>query len=105
MQRSWIPPRRLEPRPEACLTFAPLAWLKLAFFCHLGDTEIGGFGVTAKEDRLYVKDFLSVRQHVTAGTVRFVDEVVADHFDACWDRRLPPERCGRLWCHTHPGDS
>ena len=33
------------------LIFAPLAWLKLQFFCHAGDTEIGGFGVAEVNTR------------------------------------------------------
>jgi hypothetical protein len=36
------PLRLHQPRP--CLTFAPLAWLKLQYFCHAGATEVGGFG-------------------------------------------------------------
>jgi hypothetical protein len=105
MQRPWnlAPPRpvRLEP----CLTFAPLAWLKLAFFCHLGETEIGGFGLSAPDHLLHVQDFMTVRQQSTAMTVRFLDDGVADHFDRCVEQGLSPECCGRLWIHTHPGDS
>ena len=32
------------------LRFTPDAWAKLLFFCHYGDTEIGGFGVSAADD-------------------------------------------------------
>lgn len=87
---------------RSCLTFAPLAWLKLQFFCHVGPTEVGGFGIAAKDDPLYVEDFVTVRQDVTQTTVRFDDNAVADFFDGCVDRGLPVERFGRLWCHTHP---
>ena len=34
-----LPRRR---RRQASLLFAPLAWLKLLYFCHSGDTEVGG---------------------------------------------------------------
>ena len=87
------------------LTFAPLAWLKLQFFCQVGTTEIGGFGISAARDLLYVRDFITVLQHVTPVTVCFDDAAVADHFDACVDRGINPSRCGRIWLHTHPGDS
>ena len=105
MQRPWnlTPPRPV--RPESCLTFAPLAWLKLAFFCPLGETEIGGFGLSAPDQLLRVQDFVTVRQQTTAMTMRFLDDAVADHFDQCLEQGLSPERCGRLWIHTHPGDS
>ena len=42
-----IAPRRRSFDRPLTLTFAPLAWLKLQFFCHMGDTEIGGFGISA----------------------------------------------------------
>ncbi|HYV39236.1 MAG TPA: hypothetical protein VE988_26345 [Gemmataceae bacterium] len=92
-------------RFEPCLTFAPLPWLKLAFLCHSGDTEIGGFGISAKNNLLYVEDFVTLKQQVTSLTVRFLDDAVADHFDNCLERDISPARCGRLWFHTHPGDS
>jgi hypothetical protein len=79
--------------------------LKLQFFCHAGDTEIGGFGLSAAQDWLNVEDFVTVRQDVSPVTVRFHDDAVADHFEACVERGLSPARCGRIWCHTHPGTS
>jgi hypothetical protein len=66
---------------------------------------VGGFGIAAKEDLLYVEDFVTVRQEVTPTSVRFDDNAVADFFDHCVDRGLPVERFGRLWCHTHPWES
>jgi hypothetical protein len=92
-------------RCETCLTLAPLAWLKLAFFCHLGDTEIGGFGISAEKNLLYMEDFVTLKQEVSEITVKFRDDAVADHFDACLDCGITPARCGRLWVHTHPFDS
>jgi len=92
---------RRQPR----LTFAPLAWLKLLFFCHLGDTEIGGFGITAKDDPLYVQDFVTVRQQTSTVTVKMDDQAVADFSDCCVDAGIPPRRFLRVWCHTHPGSS
>jgi hypothetical protein len=92
--------------PESpCLTFAPLAWLKLQFFCHAGDTEIGGFGLSSEQNLLYIEDFVTVRQRVTPFTVQFDDEAMADFFDQCVDQGLRPEQFSRIWCHTHPGAS
>ena len=95
--------RRKHRQPR--LIFAPLAWLKLQFLCHLGDTEIGGFGITAKDDLLYVEDFVTVRQRTSMVTVAMDDQAVADFTDRCVDTGLPPQRFLRVWCHTHPGSS
>jgi hypothetical protein len=105
MHRPWKrSPRRLD-ETALRLTFAPLAWLKLQFFCHSGETEIGGFGISAEDNLLYVQDFVTVRQQVSWDTVRFDDEAVAVFFDSCVDQGLSPDRFARLWCHTHPGAS
>jgi hypothetical protein len=96
---------RLAPEAPRALTFSALAWLKLQFFCQAGYTQIGGFGVSAENDPLYVEDFVTVRQQVTPVTVRFDDAAVADWFDRCVDQGLSPGRCGRIWLHTHPGAS
>ena len=98
-------PRRRLPERSPVLTFSPLAWLKLQFFCHQGDTEIGGFGISSEKDLLYVREFTTVRQDVTSMTVRFDDVAIADFFDACVDQGLTPTQCGRIWLHTHPGES
>ena len=75
------------------------------FFLHAGESEVGGFGVCSAHGPLYVQDFVTVRQLVTPMSVEFVDAAVADYFDRCVDAGLRPERFGRIWCHTHPGDS
>ena len=103
MQRPWSSP--LRPKLAPCLTFSPLAFLKLQFMCHIGPTEIGGFGISAEKDLLYVEDFLTVKQRVTPVTVYFDDTAVADFFDRCVDRGLSPDRFARIWCHTHPAVS
>jgi hypothetical protein len=87
------------------LTFAPLAWLKLQYFCHAGNTEIGGFGISAASDLLYITEFVTVPQEVTLASVRFRDDGVADYFDRCVDRGLLPEQFARTWLHSHPAQS
>ena len=95
----------LRQRVRPALVFSPLAWLKLMFFLHAGETEVGGFGVSAEHDLLYVQDFVTVKQRTTCITVAFADEAVADYFDGCVDAGLTPARFARIWCHTHPGAS
>ena len=95
-------PRRPEPEAPKTLVFAPLAWLKLQFFTHQGDTEIGGFGITAEDDPLHVTEFVTVRQAATAVSVHFEDQAVADFFERCVDRGLKPSSFARIWIHTHP---
>jgi len=87
------------------LVFSPLAWLKLQLFLHAGETEVGGFGISSEQDLLYVEDFVTVKQAVSAASVRFEDQAVADYVDACVDAGLKPQRFLRIWCHTHPGSS
>ena len=71
----------------------------------LGDTEVGGFGISAADDLLLVEDIRLIRQQCCPVTVKFDDEAVADFFDCQVDRGLPPERFARIWIHTHPGHS
>jgi proteasome lid subunit RPN8/RPN11 len=75
------------------------------FLRDLGDTEVGGFGVSAEDDLLLVEDVRLIGQQTTFVSVEFEDEAVADFFDEQVDAGLPPERFFRLWIHTHPGDS
>src|SRR5262245_37564999 len=77
------------PAESQTLFFAPLAWLKLQWFCHSGATEIGGFGISAKHNPLYVEDFVTVSQRVTSVSVAFDGAVVegnAHRGDALTDR-------------------
>jgi hypothetical protein len=86
------------------LRFTPYAWSKLLFLRDLGDTEVGGFGISSITDLLLVEDVRLVTQRCTSVTVRFEDEAVADFFDEQVDLRLKPEQFGRIWLHTHPGN-
>lgn len=102
--------RQLEPRKSPCqrkpvLRFSPTAWAKLQWFCHHGETEIGGFGITPGSDLLLVEDFLTVRQEVSIASVSFDDAAVADFFDRQVDAGRKPHQFARIWLHTHPGSS
>jgi hypothetical protein len=97
------PPRK-EPE-KIVLRFTPTAWAKLLYFRDFGDTEVGGFGVTAKDNLLLVEDFVTVRQKVGMASVSFDDDAVADFFESQVDAGRKPEQFGRIWLHSHPGDS
>lgn len=87
------------------LRFSPYAWAKLHWFCHRGETEIGGFGISATDDPLLIQDFVTVKQDASAAEVTFDDEAVADFFDRQVDAGRRPDQFARLWLHTHPGGS
>jgi hypothetical protein len=86
------------------LRFSPTAWAKLLYLRDLGDSEVGGFGITAADDLLLVEDVQLVRQVCTGASVAFDDQAVADFFDRQVDQGRRPEQFGRTWIHTHPGD-
>lgn len=91
-------------RPLA-LSLRPLAFLKLLYFCQAASTEIGGFGISSEHDLLTLDDIVLIRQRASLVSVVFDDAAVADHFDMMAETGIAPNRCGRVWIHTHPADS
>ncbi len=89
---------------SAMLRFSPTAWAKLLYLRDLGNTEVGGFGISTANDPLLVENIQLVRQFCTFATVRFDDESVADFFDQQVDAGRRPDQFARLWVHTHPGN-
>jgi hypothetical protein len=96
-------PRRRAFQPN--LRFSPYSWAKLLYLRDRGETEIGGFGLSAEGDPLFVVDILPVKQLCSPITVAFDDAAVADLFDELVDQGIHPQRFGRIWIHTHPGNS
>ncbi len=90
---------------QPVLRFSPTAWAELLFFCHRGETKIGGFGLTPPDDLMMVEEFATVKQSVTCVSVAFDDDTVADFFDAQVDAGRLPCQFARIWLHTHPGMS
>jgi len=86
------------------LRFSPTAWAKLLFLRDYGETEVGGFGISASDDLLFVEDVQLVKQDCSWAHVAFDDESVAEFFDAQVDAGRQPGQFARLWLHTHPGD-
>lgn len=88
------------------VVFSPLAWLKLQYMCHAGDSEVGGFGVARDpEHPLYIDDFYTVPQEAGWASVEFDDVGVADFAEDRVAEGLKPHQFLRVWIHTHPGDS
>ena len=102
LQQKPLRRRRLR-RPT--LKFTPWAWAKLVYWRDRGPTEIGGFGISDCEAPLLIADVVLVPQTCTSITTKFDDAGVADYFDRQVDAGRRPEEFGRLWVHTHPGDS
>ncbi|HAU36484.1 MAG TPA: hypothetical protein DCX07_02050, partial [Phycisphaerales bacterium] len=99
------PRRRIQLPAAPVLRFSPTAWAKLLYFRDRRENEIGGFGVASAEDLLRIEDFVTVRQEVTVASVAFDDQAVADFFERQVDAGRRPEQFGRIWLHTHPGNS
>lgn len=88
------------------LTFAPTAWAKIQYFLRNGnDVEISGFGISRKDDLLVVEDFALLKQESQTAFVTLDDEAIANHVEDCLDKGISPDRCARIWIHTHPGMS
>lgn len=87
------------------LRFSPTAWAKLRFCRDVTDNEVGGFGITEADDLLFVTDFILVKQKVTAVSVSFEDESVANFFEDQVEAGRKPEQFARVWLHSHPGSS
>src|SRR5580700_5762105 len=96
---------RVRPRSRTRLRFSPTAWAKLLFLRDYGPTEVGGFGIAPAGDLLCVEDMRLMRQACTAVSIAFDDSSVAEFFDEQVDAGRRPEQFGRIWIHTHPGDS
>jgi hypothetical protein len=97
--------RKNQQNQRPVLRFSPTAWAKLQFCRDMTDNEVGGFGITEADDLMFVTDFVLVKQKVTAVSVSFEDESVADFFEDQVETGRQPEQFARLWIHCHPGNS
>ena len=98
-------PKKSSPLRRLKLRFTPSAWAKLLFLRDLGPTEVGAFGIARSDDLLLLEEIQMVRQRCTETYVAFDDVAVAEHFEQQVDLGRRPEQCGRIWIHTHPGES
>jgi proteasome lid subunit RPN8/RPN11 len=97
--------KKQQQHQRPSLRFSPTAWAKLVFLRDITDNEVGGFGITETDDLLFVTDFALVKQRVTAVSVSFDDEAVANFFEDQVEAGRKPEQFARIWLHTHPGNS
>ena len=86
LDRDWEPP---------ALRLSPVAWAKMLYLRDLGDSEVGGFGISAADDLLHVEDVQLVRQLCTGVSVAFDDQAVADFFDRPASDPAASARTGR----------
>lgn len=96
--------RRHRQSSRPTLRFSPTAWAKLLFLRDIGDTEVGGFGISTTNDLLLIEEFVLIPQACSFVSVSFADDAVADYFDRQIDLGRRPEEFARVWIHTHPGD-
>lgn len=87
------------------LRLSPMAWAKLVYLRDLGGTEIGGFGISERDDLLFIADIQLVPQQCSWSSVKFDDNAVADYFERQVAARRHPAEFARIWVHTHPGSS
>ena len=105
LQREAVATLGLTDANAPTLRFSPTAWAKLLFLRDAGDTEVGGFGISAADDLLLIEDVQLVRQVCDLASVAFDDDSVADFFDRQVDAGLSMARC-RPSLAAHPsGDS
>jgi hypothetical protein len=101
--------RRQPPRqPPTQLVFSPLAWLKLLFFLHVGDTEVGFFCISHSpepDDLLYIDDILTLKQCATVASFEFDQLAVIDFFEQMAQQSRKPDEFWAIIGHTHPGSS
>ena len=97
--------KKQQQHQKPSLRFSPTAWAKLVYLRDMTDNEVGGFGITEADDLLFVTDFVMVKQKVTAVSVSFDDDAVADFFEDQVEAGRRPEQFARIWLHTHPGNS
>lgn len=87
------------------LEFSPLAYLKLQYLCHAGDTEIGGFGISSVDAPFYVDDIAIVEQDSGIAHCEFTENGIADHVERYSEAGYSADEYFRIWIHTHPGAS
>ena len=81
--RVWEPP---------ALRFSPTAWAKLLYLRDLGDTEVGGFGITRGRRSALRRGRRACAAGMHGASVAFDDQAVADFFDRQVDMGRRPEQ-------------
>jgi len=66
------------------------------------DVEIGGFGISSKEDPLLVVDFILAPQTCGVCSTRFDPDGLSDMHFKMSELGYDPSEWYRIWIHTHP---
>lgn len=85
------------------LLLSPYALAKMRWFCQRDAVEISGFGITDKEFRIV--DFMTTKQTVSGASIDLDILDVGRLWEDLTDQGLTMEQFGRIWLHTHPGNS
>lgn len=105
----WTPPEKktMSTRMNVAgvLRLSPKARAKLEWFRDRGATEISGFGLSYKDELLYVADFITIKQKAGAASVEFDDDALNDYLKNMVAVGWHPSEVLRIWLHTHPGNS
>lgn len=84
--------------------FTPYAWAKICYMRDVDRVEVAGYGESAEDDLATIIDFHMVEQDNAPATVSLRGDGIAGHLEGMFERGVPPERCGRIWIHTHPSN-
>lgn len=83
--------------------FSPTAYQKIVWFLDNIKEEISGFGITSIDDPWLIEDFALVTQQSCTSSTEMED--LGKYALDMSKKGYPPNRCMRVWIHTHPGDS
>ncbi len=87
------------------LRFSPIAWQKIIIGMEYSKNEIGFWGITDKNDGLWVCDVYVPEQEVSSATTDFKDGACLKYLTTYAKQGYAPYQLGRVWIHTHPGNS
>ena len=89
--------------PQLELRFSGLAYARINAFAGLADGEVSMFGISKRDNPLYVEDIKLIKHKASAAEVDLDDDGIADYLEDNLDEGIEPCECFRIWIHTHPG--
>lgn len=85
------------------LKFWPQAWAKAKLIMEEAlPNEVSMMGISEEGNPLVVQDVVVLKQECSGASTDIDDAAMADYIDDMCDKGVPPNRCGRIWIHTHP---
>lgn len=94
----------VSPLKDVTLKITESAWEKYLYARDYRTDEVTLFGITKREDPLFVEDFEIIKQKVHNTSSDAEDGAMEDHINANLAKTPPvlPVNCDRIWAHTHP---